>query len=263
MTIPGRGLFTFRQNQTQPKPTPPTRSVAALDSMRLDLRDIAPCLDLRISQRAKRMALRLDSKSGQVFLVIPPRASLRKALEFAREHREWILRQASTVESPPQLKDGSVLPVLGVDRTIRIHFDETLKRTAITLADHEIIVATNKEDPTGRIVRFLKNLARTEITRMAKEKAALIGRTPGDIQIRDTSSRWGSCSEEGNLSFSWRLILAPPECLDYVVAHETAHLVHMNHGAKFWALCEELSNDFSGGHGWMKTNGQSLMRYVT
>lgn len=263
MTIPGIGLFATRRNQPQPKATPTQRSVAALDSMRLDLRDIAPCLNLRISQRAKRMALRLDSKSGQVFLVIPPRASLRKALEFAREHRDWILRQASTVESPPQLKDGSVLPVLGAERIIRIHFDETVKRTAITLIDDAINVTTNKEDPTGRIVRYLKNLARSEITRRAKEKAALIGRVPGDIQIRDTSSRWGSCSEEGNLSFSWRLILAPPESLDYVIAHEIAHLVHMNHGAKFWALCEELSNDFKGGHTWMKTHGHSLMRYVT
>lgn len=129
------------------------------------------------------------------------------------------------------------------------------------MEEKEIIVITNKDDPTGRIVRFLKTLAREEITRLTREKASLINEIPGVLYIRDTTSRWGSCSQEGNLSFSWRLVLAPLASLDYVVAHEVAHLRHMDHGKQFWALCEKLSTDFSTGHNWMKTNGHSLMRY--
>lgn len=255
MTTPRRGGILSRQ------PLTPPRKSAALDSMRLDLHDIAPCLHLRVSDRAKRMALRLDSKSGKIHLVIPARASLKKALEFARTHQDWIDRQAAAFPEPVVLKNGSVLPVLGQDRVIRVIYVEGLKRTSIRLENKEIIVITNKENPTGRIVRFLKNLARDEITRITREKANLINKVPGTLYIRDTTSRWGSCSQEGNLSFSWRLILAPLESLDYVVAHEVAHLMHMDHGPRFWALCEKLSTDFSTGHHWMKTHGHSLMRY--
>ncbi|MGZ9097694.1 MAG: M48 family metallopeptidase [Micavibrio sp.] len=252
-------MTILRRGRSRPH-TPPKKS-AALDSMRLDLYDIAPCLHLRVSDRAKRMALRLDAKTGKIHLVIPARASLKKALEFARTHQDWIDRQTAAFPAPVILKNGSILPVLGQNRVVRIIYVEGLKRTSIRLGDKEIIVITNKEDPTGRIIRFLKNLARTEITRITKEKSSLINKVHGTLYIRDTTSRWGSCSQEGNLSFSWRLILAPLESLDYVVAHEVAHLMHMDHGPKFWALCEKLSTDFSTGHKWMKTQGHSLMRY--
>ena len=255
MTIPRRGLFS---RADQPLPD---RKTAALETLRLVLHEISPSLNLRVSPRAKRMALRLDSRTGKIHLVLPPRASLRKGLDFAREHRDWIIRHAAEAPAPSRLENGSVLPVLGQERVIRIHYDENLKRTSIQLVDNEIIVSTNKEDPTGRIVRFLKNLAREEITRLSHEKAKQINRIPGIIRIRDTKSRWGSCSQEGNLSFSWRLILAPPESFDYVIAHEVAHLAHMDHGKEFWALCATLSADFKTGHGWMKKNGHSLMRY--
>lgn len=256
MTTAKRGLI-FRALQQRPDP-----KIAAHDLLRQALLEISPSLHLRISPRAKRMALRLDSKTGKIHLVLPPRASLRKGLEFARDHREWIFKHAAEAPLPVILQNGSVLPVLGQDRVIRIIYDESLKRTAIQLNENEILVSTNKDDPTQRIVRFLKNLAREEITRVSHEKAKQINRIPGVIRIGDTKSRWGSCSQEGNLSFSWRLVLAPIESFDYVIAHEVAHLSHMDHGPKFWALCAELSTDFETGHGWMKKNGHRLMRYV-
>ena len=129
------------------------------------------------------------------------------------------------------------------------------------MTDTTINVHTNKDDPSSRIMRFLKGLAKDEITRIALEKSGRINRVPTTIQIRDTKSRWGSCSSDGTLSLSWRLILAPPSALDYVIAHEVAHMVHMNHKTRFWALCEKLSADFKTGHGWMKTHGHTLMRY--
>lgn len=243
-------------------PQLPDRKQAALETMRQVLLEISPSLNLRISPRAKRMALRLDQKTGAIHLVLPPRASLRKGLEFARAHQDWINRHAAEAPAPVILQNGSVLPVLGQDRVIRIHYDPALKKTAILLNDNEILVSTNKEDPTQRIVRFLKNHAREEITRVSHEKAKEINRIPGVIRIGDTKSRWGSCSQEGNLSFSWRLVLAPPEAFDYVIAHEVAHLAHMNHGKEFWALCAALSADFKTGHGWMKKHGHTLMCHV-
>ena len=112
-----------------------------------------------------------------------------------------------------------------------------------------------------RIVRFLKKLACDEMTRLANEKAALIGKPVCQVQVRDTTSRWGSCSTKGALSFSWRLVLAPAVALDYIVAHEVAHLVHMNHSARFWTLCKQLSADYAAGHHWIRNHGHTLMRY--
>lgn len=254
MTAVKPGLFS-RAPRKQPDRTP------ALDALKLALQEISPALKLRVSARAKRMALRLDSKSGNVFLVLPTRASLRKGFEFAQEHREWVLKHATASPDSIVLTTGSVLPILGQDRVIRINYDPAFKRTQIQLISNELIVNTNKDDPTQRIVRHLKNMAREEITRLSHEKAKQINRMPRAIRIGDTKSRWGSCSQEGNLAFSWRLILAPLESFDYVIAHEVAHLAHMDHGARFWALCEELSTDFSTGHGWMKKHGHTLMRY--
>lgn len=241
---------------SKPLPTP------LCDPFEDDLRAVHPRLRLRVSNRAKRLALRLDPKTGYVFLVMPRRASINKAIAFATEYRDWIDRHATAIPDTIPLTHGTVLPVMGADRRIDITIDPAIKRTTVTLGDDVLTVHTNKDDPSGRIVRFLKALARDEITRLAHDKAALIDRTPSAIRIGDTSSRWGSCSADGALSFSWRLILAPATAMDYVVAHEVAHLIHMNHKTRFWSLCEKLSTDFHGGHGWMKKNGHTLMRYV-
>lgn len=237
------------------------QSLSALDPFRQDLEAIHPALQLRVSARARRLALRLDPKGGAIHLVVPKRASMKRALEFARQYKDWIDRHAAALPPAIRFQDGAVIPVLGHDRVIRVTFDPDIKRTAITLDDDSLTVHTNKDEPGARITRFLKALARTEIARLARDKAARVGRPIAEIQIRDTTSRWGSCSPDGTLSFSWRLVLAPYESLDYVVAHEVAHLVHLNHKPRFWALCEELSSDFSTGHHWMKKNAHSLMRY--
>lgn len=236
-------------------------AASPLDPFHPDLIAIHPALRLRVSVRAKRLALRLDTKDGKIDLVVPKRASLKKALQFANEYRDWINRHADGLAPAIRFCDGAVIPVLGRDRVIRVAYDPDLKRTTITLHDDTLAVRTNKDDPSGRITRFLKTLARDEINRLARAKATQINRAVTEIQIRDTTSRWGSCSPDGVLSFSWRLILAPYESLDYVVAHEVAHLVHLNHKSRFWALCEKLSENFETGHNWMKTQGQSLMRY--
>lgn len=194
--------------------------------------------EIRRSTKAKRVSLRVHPKHRHVELIVPKRASLKYALEFADAHKDWIDKNASQ------------------------------KRDVITLTAKEINVH--------------KKQARTELTRLAKEKMAMLPpvsrlsplqglmqflnpqtRDPEDLKIRigDMKTRWGSCHPDGRISFSWRLILAPDHARDYVVAHEVAHLVHHNHSAKFWALCEELSNDYKQGKKWMKNHGKSLHDY--
>ncbi len=226
-----------------------------------ELSDIHPALRLRINPRARRIALRLDNSNRVMNLVVPKRFSMKKARIFALEHQGWIKQKLEELPAQIQFEHGTKVPVLGALRTVNINYDTTLKITNIALNSNEIMVSTNQEDPTNRITRFLKREARATLSGLASEKAAEINKTISAIQIRDTKSRWGSCGPDGRISFSWRLIFAPWESMDYVVAHEVAHLVHMNHGKEFWALCAELCEDYPAGKKWMRANGHELVRY--
>lgn len=218
-------------------------------------------LRIKHSKRARRLALRLDPKERVINLVVPKGVSMRKAHDFARYHGEWI--DTVLQELPPLLPfdHERVIPILGADRRIDIQFDENRKSTQIELTNDSLVVRTNKNDPTPRITRHLKNLAREKITEMVEAKALDINKPIKAISIRDTKSRWGSCSSDGKLSFSWRLIFAPSMAMDYVVAHEVAHRIHMDHSKKFWALCEDLCIDYQEGKYWMRNHAQELMRY--
>lgn len=229
--------------------------------MNHDLKHISPHLRLKVSPRARRMALRLDAKARIVNLVVPRRVNMDKALDFARQHKDWIQTQILDLPAPIPFTHGCIIPLNGQDTFIDITYDETLKRTNILLKNNKIIVSTNKADPSSRIIRFLKNHAQDTLTALAHEKAATIGKTIQSVKVRDTKSRWGSCADGGHLCFSWRLIFAPPHALDYVVAHEVAHLIHMDHSPKFWQRCAELSRDYIRGKRWMRENGYSLLSY--
>lgn len=220
-----------------------------------------PYVALKRSKRARRLALRLDPKDRVFHLVVPTRMSLKTAQRFAEEHDGWMLDKLMELPDPIPFEDGSVIPILGQNRRIHVFYDGTLRTTSITLKCHELIVTTNKEDPTRRIERYLKKLAKDELTVLAQEKAAQIHKKITGVYTRDTKSRWGSCSSDGNLSFSWRLIFAPDYAFDYVVAHEVAHLKHLDHSVAFWNLCRDLCDDFLEGEYWMREHGHELMRY--
>ncbi len=242
----GANLLTLQRN-------------SAID--RYPFAEISPRLEIVVSPRAKRLALRLCPKARVMNLVVPKRASMKSAYEFAREHEDWIQEKLSELPRRVRLRDGAVIPVFGQDRRIVVLYNENLKFTDILLKKDELIVMTNKTDPSSRIKRFLVEQARAKITALAEEKSAAIDRDYKDITIRDTVSRWGSCSSDGRLSFSYRLIFAPKQALDYVVAHEVAHLAHMDHSENFWDTCESISRDFEGGIDWMREHGHTLMRF--
>lgn len=227
----------------------------------ISLREIHPDLQLKISPRAKRIALRLDSASRKMNLVVPKRFSMTKALLFANTHQEWINEKLNGLPQIVNFEHGSIIPVLGQDRTLNITVCNTLNKTNIHLNNNEILIETNLDDPRPRFKRFLKKEAKVTMENLAHEKAAGIGQTISAFQIRDTKSRWGSCSPEGKIMLSWRLIFAPWDAMDYVVAHEVAHLVHMNHGPEFWNLCEKLCDNYQSGKKWMRSNGHELLRY--
>ncbi len=223
--------------------------------------DISTRLKVNVSPRAKRLALRLCPKTRTMNLVVPPRASMKSAYHFALENEEWIKEKIRELPRPVRLRDGAIIPVFGRDRRIVVLYNENLKYTDILLKKDEIIVMTNKENPSARIKRFLIEQTRARITELAEQKCAALGRDYKSITIRDTVSRWGSCSSDGRLSFSWRLVFAPKNVLDYVVAHECSHLIHMDHSQRFWDLCESISRDFDGGIDWMRENAHTLMRF--
>ena len=223
--------------------------------------DISPNLVLKVNPRAKRMALRVDSRKYTVNLVIPKRASMRSAYHFALEHKHWIREKLAELPKQVKLADGATIQILGEKVKIHVIYNSTLKTTDIELKDNELIVLTNKENPSARILRFLKNMALEQLSALAHEKAAQIDEKIAKVEVKDTISRWGSCSHDGKLSFSWRLIFATQEAFDYVVAHEVAHLRVMDHSPAFWEICEELSDSYSKGKNWMKRNGGELIRY--
>lgn len=227
----------------------------------MNLGTINPQLKLKVSRRARRMALRLDTKERVMYLVVPPRHNPKTAHDFAREYSDWIEEKLSELPAPVKFHNGSTIPLFGRDVKIRIHYDPALKKTTFELRPRVLHVYTNRRDVNGRIARFLKQEAEKIIKALAVEKAARIGKKIAEVKIRDTKTRWASCADDGKLNFSWRLIFAPWDALDYVVAHEVAHLVHMNHGPAFWGLCARLSASFDFGRDWMRDHGHSLMRF--
>ena len=223
--------------------------------------DISPALKLKINPRAKRMALRLDPKKRAVNLVVPKRGSMRSAYLFALEHKYWIQRKVAELPEIISFEDGAHIPILGVPHEVKVTLDTTLKTTNISLKNKEILVFSNKENVTSRVKRFIVAHAKAELTALALEKANEINKVVKSVDVKDTSSRWGSCSYDGCISFSWRLIFAPIEAFDYVVAHEVSHLEHMDHSPAFWHLCEDISLNYSKGKTWMKRNSDELIRY--
>ena len=223
--------------------------------------ELADFVVVKRSKRAKRLALRLDTRNRVFDLVVPKGVSYSQAHDFALDHQDWMQDKLQELPPPIRLQDGAHIPIFGKRHKIRVIYDEEFRKTDIIMKDGFLLVFTNKADPGPRILRFLKTQAKERLSEMSYEKARAIRKRIKSIYVRDTKSRWGSCSEDGALSYSWRLIFAPQAAMDYVVAHEIAHLKHMDHSDNFWDLCTQLSDDFAEGHYWMRHHGHELMRY--
>jgi predicted metal-dependent hydrolase len=213
------------------------------------------------SSRARRMALRLDPRERAFHLVVPKGISLRQAQKFAEEHEGWMREKLRSLPKAVRFRHGESIPIFGRNRRIDITYDRSLKKTEIELTTYELKIATNLRNPEARIVKFLKALAQKEMDLLSRKKARRIREQLNTVRVRETKSRWGSCSSDGSINYCWRLIFAPYEAMDYVVAHEVAHLRHMDHSANFWSLCRRLSDNYLEGSYWMGNHGHELMSY--
>jgi predicted metal-dependent hydrolase len=214
---------------------------------------------IRVSPRARRIGLRIDAAERRVELVLPRGVSARTGLRFLATKRGWVEARLEALPQPVPFVEGAIVPVLGVSHRIRCEFD--LTAPPVRIIDGEIRVHDDPLHLARRVRNHLLGMAQTEISSRAYRLAASIGREVARVSVRDTKSRWGSCSRQGNLSFCWRLILAPESVLDQVVAHEVAHLVEMNHGPRFWRLVESLAPGGAGARAWLKQHRAQLLSY--
>ncbi len=209
------------------------------------------------SARARRLALRLDPAKGPV-VTVPPRVSPSQTMDFLIRHRIWLAERLARLPGPVRLMPGQRVPLLGVSHLI-VHCPDA--RRGVWLDCGEIRVSGVVEHVERRVRDFLMTQARQIIPLKARSLAGMAGRNVARITVKDTKSRWGSCSSQGNLAFSWRLVLAPETVLDYVVAHEVSHLFQMNHSAAFWRMVGTLCPHWQESRRWLKLNGHSLHGY--
>ena len=218
---------------------------------------------LRRRPAARRITLRVSSATGEVMLTVPERVDLAAVQRFADQHGGWIAHRLARVPERVGLVPGAVIPLRGVPHRI-VHWSSIRGATAAVVSpEGEPIIAVCGEPPhvPRRVRDFLEREAPRDLHEAAGRYAQQLGVSVARITLRDTKSRWGSCSAQGCLSFSWRLILAPPLVLDYLAAHEVAHLREMNHSHRFWRTVKELCPATLEAEHWLKRHGTSLHRF--
>jgi predicted metal-dependent hydrolase len=218
-------------------------------------------LPLRIveNHRARRLTLRIDSGGRGLRITVPPGVARREVDRFLNRHQDWLEQRIAKVPARPKVRPGVKLPVRGVPHRI-VHEAETRGTVNVLRGADEptLIVHGDRRHLSRRLADFLQREAKRDIERLVAKHTASIGKTAKAIRFRDTVSRWGSCTSDGTLSFSWRIMMAPPAVINYLVAHEVAHLKEMNHGPKFWKLCVQLCPDTELCRSWLKRNGGAL-----
>jgi hypothetical protein len=229
-----------------------TRGLLAVDGV-----DVA--VSVKLNPRARRIVLRVNPASGEVVVTAPARGGPAPALAFARGETQWIARQLQRMPEQVALMPGAEVPYLGLSHPIR--HSPVRGPAPVWTEECAIMVSGRLEHASRRLLDFFKQQARILFATRAIEYAARLDARPQRITVRDTKSRWGSCSQQGALSFCWRLIFAPDYVRDYVVAHEVAHLKEMNHSPRFWAHVKTLSPDAARARQWLRDHGRNLLRY--
>ena len=209
------------------------------------------------------MTLRVQGTTGEVVLTIPSRASLAAAQGFVDQQAGWIATRRARLPDRVPLSPGETIPLRGEPHLI-VHDLSVRSRTTLgrtPCGPPTITVGGTPEATAGRIRRFLGKEAAIDLGKSVETYAGRLGVDVARVTLRDTRSRWGSCSSRGTLSFSWRLILAPPVVLDYLAAHEVAHLVELNHSARFWKTLRDVCPGTDEAETWLKRHGSGLHRY--
>lgn len=242
---------SFTRRRTPPPPVNTTREIEVAGKL-------LP-LTIRQNSRATRMTLRIEPGGRALKLTVPQGLADGEVNAFLTRHQGWLMTKLARFSGESQLEEGGSILIRGIAHRI----ERTGKIRGLTetvVVDDEAIlrVSGGEEHLSRRIVDFLKKEARHDLDRLVAVYAGRIGRRPKSLSLKDTRSRWGSCSADGALSFSWRIAMAPPHVIDYLAAHEVAHLQEMNHSAAFWSLCERLCPATEEAKRWLKRNGSLL-----
>ena len=218
-------------------------------------------VSVRRSSQARRLTLRIDQRGHAVVLTIPVYCAQDEAAEFVTKHLGWVKDRLGALPRPVPFEDGSIIPLRDVGHTIK--FERPSRGSPVVESDRtegelRLIVRGRSEHAPRRLRDWLIAEARKDLVSRVRFHGDRLGLKASRISIKDQSTRWGSCSSTGTLSFSWRLILAPEHVLDYVAAHEVAHLAEMNHGPNFWALVKQTCPDMERSRTWLKMQGAQL-----
>jgi len=209
---------------------------------------------LRRSARARRLSLRVSGLDGQVTLTLPRGVREAEALAFAESRADWIAQAQARVPPMHKVCIGGKVLLEGV----QVAVVQGAARGAIRWTDDGLVVPGLPDSAGTRVAVFLKALARDRLASACDRHAEALGRRYVSLTLRDTRSRWGSCTATGGLMFNWRLIMAPPQVLDYVAAHEVAHLAEMNHSPRYWAVVARLLPGYEAPRRWLKAHGSTL-----
>lgn len=211
---------------------------------------------MRRSARARQLSLRLSQLDGRVTLTLPRNVTEAEGMAFLRAKEKWLRGHLDRRDAPVDVTHWAEIPLEGTLREVQPGTGRSVRFEGGVL-----FVPGNAEDAASRLRGWLRTRARDRLAEASDHYAGKLGRGYDRITLRDTRSRWGSCTHDGGLMYSWRLIMAPPEVLDYVAAHEVAHLAEMNHSAAFWSTVERLYGDWRGPRRWLRTQGAGLHRY--
>ncbi|MGE0594740.1 MAG: M48 family metallopeptidase [Hyphomonadaceae bacterium] len=236
-----------------------SRSTAANDHAELETSDgKRVAVRLVVNPRARHVSVRICPTRREAIATAPSQRYLKRAVAFAAERAGWIAHELARLPEGVLLAPGARIPLRGVVHELAYEHGRAAPRIDAGEPPRLIAPAPDTALFEARMLRFLKNEARDDLAARVAAHAATLGVKPARLQVKELRSRWGSCSADGVLAFSWRVILAPPYVLDYLAAHEVAHLREMNHSRRFWALVKKCMPDYERGRQWLHEQGPSL-----
>jgi predicted metal-dependent hydrolase len=218
-------------------------------------------VQVRVNARARHYRLSIPH-SGKPVLTVPRNGRWRDAEGFLERQRAWLAARLQRVATPVAFADGALVPLRGIDHRI-VPTGSVRGRVEAGVEDGQpfLLLPGAPEHRSRRLIDWLKVEAQHDLEERVAVHARTLGVKVAAVAMRSQTTRWGSCSSSGRLNFNWRLVLAPPFVLDYVAAHEVAHLVEMNHSAAFWATVERTLPEMDRGRAWLKAHGRQLMVY--
>lgn len=255
------GFLDFLRPGNRPRTKAPARP-APIDTLFVECDGEPVAVQVRVHENARRMILRIERRSGAPALTLPRGIGRIRAERFLADHVGWLQARLKARPARIDLVDGAEIPVRGQLHRIA-HRAPFRGETRLVEEDGArlLVVHGDGAHVATRVERFLRKEAEADLAQAVARYAGALGVTCGRISIKDTTSRWGSCSSKGDLAFSWRLILAPPAILDYLAAHELAHRLEMNHSIRYWRHVARVCPEFRDAEAWLNRHGAGLHLY--